>query len=91
MAPAQKDDFVMTLDSDVEEEPPAITQASGKSAKKQKALGDEDAQLDPNFVFDLSGDPYNDFLDSRTDVGDLVKKGSKPVRHCVFSSLRRSF
>ncbi|KAI0735181.1 DEAD-domain-containing protein [Earliella scabrosa] len=38
---------------------------------------EEAVELNPDFTFDLSGDPYNDFLD-HLDVQDLVKKGSKP-------------
>ncbi|KAH9946632.1 DEAD-domain-containing protein [Amylocystis lapponica] len=73
---ATEDDFVMTIDSDVEEDAPL--QPSVKSGKA-KNLSGEDAQLDPEFVFDVSGDPYADLLgDTHIDVNDLVKKGSKP-------------
>ena len=41
---------------------------------------EEGVELDPEFTFDLSGDPYSSFLDEHLDVQDLVKKGSKPVR-----------
>ena len=73
MAP---DDFIMTIDSDDEPEPP--------KEKKQGTLKADEVQLDPEFVFDLSGDPYQDPADEFHDVDDLVKKGSKPVR-CVLS------
>ncbi|EJF66683.1 DEAD-domain-containing protein [Dichomitus squalens LYAD-421 SS1] len=39
---------------------------------------EEVVELNPDFSFDLSGDPYNDFLNDHIDVQDLVKKGSKP-------------
>ncbi|KAL7285300.1 hypothetical protein ACG7TL_000395 [Trametes sanguinea] len=39
---------------------------------------EEAVELNPDFTFDLSGDPYADFLDDHIDVQDLVKKGSKP-------------
>ncbi|KAM5535451.1 hypothetical protein V8D89_010973 [Ganoderma adspersum] len=39
---------------------------------------EEAVELNPDFSFDLSGDPYNDFLNDHLDVQDLVKKGSKP-------------
>ncbi|KAI0724541.1 P-loop containing nucleoside triphosphate hydrolase protein [Cerioporus squamosus] len=39
---------------------------------------EEAIELNPEFSFDLSGDPYNDFLNDHLDVQDLVKKGSKP-------------
>ncbi|KAI0639386.1 DEAD-domain-containing protein [Trametes polyzona] len=45
-------------------------------AKTQTA--EEAVELNPDFTFDLSGDPYTDFLDDHLDVQDLVKKGSKP-------------
>lgn len=69
------DDFVLTIESDGEDSgtPPA-------KRSRSQALGVEDAQLDPDFVFDLTGDPYSDLLDGHLDVQDLVKKGSKPVR-----------
>lgn len=40
---------------------------------------EEAVELNPEFTFDLSGDPYTEFLDEHLDVQDLVKKGSKPV------------
>ncbi|KAI0335286.1 DEAD-domain-containing protein [Cubamyces sp. BRFM 1775] len=39
---------------------------------------EEAVELNPDFTFDLSGDPYTDFRDDHLDVQDLVKKGSKP-------------
>ncbi|KAI0651840.1 DEAD-domain-containing protein [Trametes meyenii] len=39
---------------------------------------EEAVELNPDFTFDISGDPYADFLDDHLDVHDLVKKGSKP-------------
>ncbi|EIW64684.1 DEAD-domain-containing protein [Trametes versicolor FP-101664 SS1] len=39
---------------------------------------EEAVELNPEFTFDLSGDPYSEFLDEHLDVQDLVKKGSKP-------------
>ncbi|KII94365.1 hypothetical protein PLICRDRAFT_133018 [Plicaturopsis crispa FD-325 SS-3] len=70
MAP---DDFIMTLDSDDDEVPPKKTTA--KSGKVQDA---EDAHLNPDFSFDVSGDPYADILEAENGLHDLVKKGSKP-------------
>lgn len=61
------DDFVMTIDSDDE----------GKSTKNKDVA--EDTQLNPDFVFDLSGDPYADLLGDAGDVQDFVKKGTKAV------------
>ncbi|KAJ3554550.1 hypothetical protein NM688_g3049 [Phlebia brevispora] len=63
------DDFVMTIASDDEED-------SGK-ASKSKDTGD-DAQLNPDFTFDLQGDPYAEFLDGTTGAEDVVETGSKP-------------
>ena len=66
----------MTIDSDTED----IPQPSSSKARKSAASGPtEDAQLDPDVVFDLTGDPYNELLGGSVDVEDLVKSGSKPV------------
>ncbi len=50
------------------------------AAMSKTQTAEEAVELNPDFSFDLSGDPYNDFLDDHLDVQDLVKKGSKPVR-----------
>jgi len=72
---ASQDEFIMTMDSD-DELPPL---KPSKSAKGLKTQAPEEAQLNPEFSFDLAGDPYADFLvDSQ--VQDLVKQGTKPVR-----------
>ncbi|KAI0932221.1 nucleolar DEAD-box protein required for synthesis of 60S ribosomal subunit [Taiwanofungus camphoratus] len=67
MAPS--DDFVMTIDSDGEDIPPR---------QNPQTLVADDAQLNPDLHFDLSGDPYIDLLDDHLDPSDLVKRGSKP-------------
>jgi ATP-dependent RNA helicase DDX27 len=64
-------DFIMTIDSDDEEKVP-------KKISKDKEVVD-DAQLNPDFVFDLSGDPYGDLLGDTSGPQDYVTKGSKPV------------
>lgn len=56
----------MTVDSDIEDATP--------TSKPQQEDG---AKLDPDFVFDVSGDPYVDF--SAEVVEDLVMPGIKPV------------
>lgn len=61
-------DYIMTIDSDVEDSPPVF---------KNEAI--DDAKLDPDFVFDLAGDPYSDFINKPLGVEDIVKTGSKPV------------
>ncbi|KAG6911950.1 hypothetical protein DXG01_000198 [Tephrocybe rancida] len=66
----QMDNYVMTLDSDSEE--PSLS-----SALKTAKLDAEDS-LNPEFVFDISGDPYVDIVGQSTEYGDLVKKGTKP-------------
>ncbi len=49
---------------------------------------EEAVELNPEFTFDLSGDPYAEFLDEHLDVQDLVKKGSKPVCYpCTYASV----
>ncbi|EKM61030.1 uncharacterized protein PHACADRAFT_24252 [Phanerochaete carnosa HHB-10118-sp] len=61
------DDFVMTIDSDDETGPSELS--------KTKDIAEE-AQLNLDFVFDLSGDPYNEFL-SESNIQDYIKKGTK--------------
>ena len=67
------DEYVMTIDSDEEDVEP----------KKLEEKDAEDVQLDLDFVFDPSGDPYTDTLDAQTVLKDLVKTGSRPVRSCA--------
>lgn len=78
MAP---DDFVMTLDS--EEESPSNAVKPSKSSGSKEV---DEALLDPAFTFDMSGDPYTDLIQGGTDITDLVKSGSKPVRFFRASS-----
>ncbi|OBZ78997.1 ATP-dependent RNA helicase DRS1 [Grifola frondosa] len=73
---ALDDDFVMTIDSDGEDLPPPLPPV--KSGKPTQIRNAEDAELNPDFTFDASGDPYVDLLDDHLDVEDLVRKGSKP-------------
>ena len=72
MAP---DDFIMTLDSEEESSSEAIRPSKHSNAKKA-----DEAQLDPAFTFDMSGDPYKDLIHGGADFADLVKSGSRPVR-----------
>lgn len=74
------DEFIMTIDS--EEEGPLPETSS--NSRKSKTSGTEDAQLDPEFTFDLSGDPYSDLLDEGADVLNPVHSGSQPV--CTVSN-----
>ncbi len=78
MAP---DDFIMTLDSEEESSPDAIRPSKHSSAKEA-----DEAQLDPAFTFDMSGDPYIDLIRGGADFADLVKSGSRPVRSSCASS-----
>ncbi|KAF8964183.1 ATP-dependent RNA helicase drs1 [Flammula alnicola] len=66
-------DFIMTIDSDTEDVPIPST---SKSSKKQEPV--DDTKLDPDFVFDLAGDPYIDLTTKSIGLDDLVKTGSKP-------------
>ncbi|KAF7791845.1 hypothetical protein EIP86_002869 [Pleurotus ostreatoroseus] len=72
------DDFVMTIISDDEDD----------AAKPSKSKDDE-AQLNPDFTFDLQGDPYAEFLDASSNVEDLVKTGSKPAPISVDDIIER--
>jgi ATP-dependent RNA helicase DDX27 len=70
-----QDDFVMTLGSDEESPPDAVVRLKPSSSKEA-----DEAQLDPAFTFDISGDPYNDLLRGGTNFTDVVKSGSQLVR-----------
>lgn len=61
-------DYVMTIDSDAEDARPM-------SNKQDLAEG----WLDPDFVFDLAGDPYSDLAETNNGLQDIVKRGSQPV------------
>jgi len=58
-------DYVMTVDSDTEE-----------PLNASKGPTDD---LNPEFVFDLTGDAYNELLDGTGEPQDEIKIGSKPV------------
>ncbi|KAF9785870.1 DEAD-domain-containing protein [Thelephora terrestris] len=60
-------DYVMTIDSD-DEAPIQPTKAK-----------DESVQLDMNFVFDPSVDTLTETWNNASDLGDLVKTGSRPA------------
>ena len=66
-------DYIMTIDSDTDD----------SSTSKNEPI--DDAKLDPDFVFDLAGDPYSDFISKPLRIEDLVKTGSKPVRLFIFA------
>lgn len=70
-------DYIMTIDSDAED-------STIPSTSKKESI--DDAKLDLDFVFDLSGDPYSEFMNKSLGIEDLVKTGSKPVRPSVFGS-----
>jgi ATP-dependent RNA helicase DDX27 len=79
------DDFVRTIDSDAEiGSEDAFPQEKRKIAGKQRL--DKATGLNPEFVFDLTGDTYQDVLNEHAALEDIVKSGSKPVCrlfHCV--------
>lgn len=60
----------MTIESDDESQPQC------KDSKKRQV--DDTAHLNPDFQFDVAGDPYTDFLEFSAHQ-DIVKKVSKPV------------
>jgi hypothetical protein len=74
--PMAVDDFIMTIDSDVDDQHPL---RANKSARNSNSQAVDDAHLNPEFSFDPSGDAYTDLLNHRNDLRDLVKTGSKPV------------
>lgn len=70
------DGFVMTIDSDAEdidEVEPVKVPSKGKSKAIDKVLDDENGALNPEFSFDLLGDPYADVLGDQATLVDLVK------------------
>lgn len=60
-------DYVMTIDSDSEEHPSSTR------------FGADDFSLNPEFTFDVSGDPYVDLV-RHTELAGLVEKGRNQVR-----------
>ena len=68
-------DYIMTIDSDTEAPP---------STSKNDPI--DDAKLDPDFVFDLAGDPYSEIINKSLRIEDFVKTGSKPVCPSFFGS-----
>ncbi|PAV22425.1 DEAD-domain-containing [Pyrrhoderma noxium] len=76
------DDLIMTIDSDAEdvevEAPKDVKPKKSKtSSKTTEELGtDEKDTLNPEFTFDLTGDVYEDVLNGKDSIGDLIK-GSK--------------
>jgi hypothetical protein len=67
-------DYIMTIDSDVEDIPEPAPQPKMKTQKSE-----DDAALNPDFVFDLADDTYADILNTGVTVQDLIKTGSKAV------------
>jgi ATP-dependent RNA helicase DDX27 len=62
-------DYILTIDSDTED-----------TIKTDP----DDVKLDPDFVFDLAGDPYSEIINKSFGIEDFVKTGSKPVRPSSF-------
>jgi ATP-dependent RNA helicase DDX27 len=67
-------DYVMTIDSDSDDFLPPVV-ASTPTVK----FDTEDGDLNPEFTFDISGDPYIDAIVYDADFEAPVQKGSKPV------------
>ncbi|RDB28494.1 ATP-dependent RNA helicase DRS1 [Hypsizygus marmoreus] len=61
-------DYVMTIDSDSEDH--VVTKPTSSKPEIEDALN-------PEFIFDVSGDPYIDFV-GHGEPNDLVKQGTKP-------------
>lgn len=90
------DDLITTIDSDaedvqVEAAPKQLRASKANGAAKRKGAkaavvdegpADDKDALNPDFLFDLTGDTYDDVLRGQIGLADLVK-GSKNVR--VFS------
>jgi len=65
-------DYVMTIDSDSEEQ-----RATDMTSRPNKFEAD-DVLLDPGFTFEVSGE---DFAGLSIGWADFVKSGTKPVSH----------
>ncbi|KAM6498130.1 DEAD domain containing protein [Amanita muscaria] len=63
-------DYIMTIDSDSEEQP--------KKQVRDEGQEQEESKFNPDFVFDTTGDPYVDVIDRHHTLNDLVKAGTKP-------------
>lgn len=74
-----RDDLILTLDSDDEEEKPQRpAKVLKKATKAPAAAGDDEATLNPEFSFDLSGALDNAWgLEEEAD--DTIQNGSKTV------------
>lgn len=68
----------MTIDSDAEDSPSLAVNPA------------KDEALNPDFTFDLSGDPYTDFLDDpAVTAHDHVRKGTRPEPISVDDIIQR--
>ncbi|KAF8626514.1 hypothetical protein AX15_004819 [Amanita polypyramis BW_CC] len=59
-------DYIMTVDSETEEHP------------WKHALEKDEVNFDPEFTFDVTGDPYADVINEHTTLHNPLQKGSKP-------------
>ncbi|TDL28452.1 DEAD-domain-containing protein [Rickenella mellea] len=69
-------DYVMTIDSDVEDAEEILVKPSKKGKGKGTELEEDGTALNPEFTFDLLGDPFADVLGGHGTMEDLVH-GSK--------------
>jgi ATP-dependent RNA helicase DDX27 len=65
-------DYILTIDSDTED------------TLKNDPI--DDVNLNPDFVFDPTGDSYSEIINKSLGIEDFVKTGSKPVRPSFFGS-----
>jgi hypothetical protein len=78
------DDFVRTIDSDAEiVSDDEFPQEKRKNTGKQRS--DKATALNPEFIFDLTGDTYQDVVNEHAALEDVIKTGSKPVSLVVLS------
>ena len=89
------DDLVLTIESDDEnnneesqrgfEAVKVKQKTADKSKTKETSTLEEKDTLNADFVFDVGGDIYDEVLNGKDALGDLVK-GSKKVRYSYFSA-----
>ncbi|KAG9055772.1 nucleolar DEAD-box protein required for synthesis of 60S ribosomal subunit [Serendipita sp. 407] len=71
------DDFIRTLDSDAEDLA-ENEELQLKEKNKRKGTQEDAGGLNPEFVFDLTGNNYLDILTEQGQQKDIVQTGSKP-------------
>lgn len=74
-----REDLILTLDSDEEDQPPRPFK-TGKKGAKQPTVGEDDGTLNPDFNFDISGGLDNLWMaEGDEELEGVQQNGAKPV------------